>query len=140
MTIQEQLSRYLTAEAKIRNLSEQLESLRALRDNVTGSGDGVRPAGVTDRTGRVASMIADIEQLLEAEIADALRIKTRVLKMISGLTDADQYAVIYAKYIDGKSWTEIANSLYMSRNRAHRLHNSAIEALKKDRMEHNGTE
>lgn len=131
MNIIDNLNRYQIAEAKIRKLTEQLENLEQLRDSIASGGDGLRPAGVSDRTGRVAAMIADLEQVIETEIAEALKIKTSVLKLVAKLEDADQYAVIYARYIDGKSISAIAQDLFSSRNRVRRIHDEAVELLKK---------
>lgn len=130
MNIIDNLNRYQIAEAKIRKLTEQLENLESLRDSIAANSDGLKPAGVSDRTGRVAAMIADLEQAIETEIAEALKTKTSVLKLISKLQDADQYAVIYARYIDGKSVSAIAQDLFSSRNRVRRIHDEAVAKLK----------
>jgi DNA-directed RNA polymerase specialized sigma subunit len=63
-----------------------------------------------------------IEQLnKKMEIADAID---------QQIEDVEERTLLYARYVNGKSWEEIYDELHRSKSATHRIHASALRHFK----------
>lgn len=125
------LSRYLIAD---REIDRKLEEISRLRLKITGTGidlstDHIQSSPAGDRMARTVEKIVDMSRELDEQI-DALReIKRDVLQTISMLPDERQRAVLRRRYINGKTWEQIAVDLNMSYRWVCELHGRALKKI-----------
>lgn len=132
MTVLEYLNGYRLATIKVDKLTRELKELEETREAVNPSTDGTpRGSGASDRTGRIAAEIADLEETLRYCIAEALEIKRGAVRLINQLTDADEYRVVYGQYVECKSQSELAEEMHMSRSTIRDIRENAIASLEK---------
>lgn len=83
-----------------------------------------------DYTKHMAEKLAKLEARLNAQIDRAVDAKLEALDYISILT-GEERGVIEAYFILGKSWEQIADSMYMSDRRVYLIRKKALEKLDK---------
>lgn len=132
MTVLEYLQGYRMAEIRVEKMTKELRELEQMRDAISLSMDGApHGSGTSDRTGRIAAEIADLEETLRYEIAESVAIKHGAIRLINLLDDADEYAVLFGKYIECKTWAALSSELFLSRNTLTDIRDRAINNIRK---------
>lgn len=83
-----------------------------------------------DYTKRMAEKLARLEAGLNTQIDRAVDAKLEALEYISILT-GEERGVIEAYFILGKSWEQIADSMYMSDRRVYLIRKKALERMER---------
>lgn len=114
MTYKEKLSflnGYRDAMASVKDTADLIRTLREKAESTTPNLDGLpHGSGVSDKVGKAAAEIADLEvQLLEEKAESFMRL-AKIERVIFNLQGRDRQ-LIQLKYIDGKSWEEVADAL-----------------------------
>ena len=128
MTAKEYLKQYEEAARLARRLKTEYDKEVELIDSILSAlgGDGTPRGGSISRTTenkaiRLAEKLSDYQS---AEL-DALRIKRTVLSTINAVP-GEAGAVLYERYINLKSWDEVAKSVGYSKRQAHRFHEDGL--------------
>ena len=128
MTAKEYLKQYEEAARLARRLKTEYDKEVELIDSIRSvlGGDGTPRGGSISRTTenkaiRLAEKLSDYQS---AEL-DALRIKRTVLSTINAVP-GEAGAVLYERYINLKSWDEVAKSVGYSKRQAHRFHEDGL--------------
>lgn len=132
MSPKEYLSRYLEAD---REINAKLDEISQLRAKITGTGISLNPDKVqtsppSDTMARIVDKIVDMEKEVDEEIDQLREIKREVYQVIFSLSDERYRAVLRRRYINGKTWEQIAVELHYSYKQVCRIHGKALQKLK----------
>lgn len=87
-------------------------------------------SGTADDTGRLAAKLADLAYLIAAKLEEAIAVRLQIERAIEGL-DGQERVLMRLRYIEGKTWEEIAGKMHYSFRHVIRLHGSILQKLKK---------
>ena len=111
MTRQE-LKQYHTLKAIIKHTESRIEELRAIAESTTQNLSGIPVStGRSDKVGKYASIIADLEIEWRELRTDAVIELTYIDAWIRGIKDKTIQEIFTMRYIDCLSWRDIAQRL-----------------------------
>lgn len=110
---------------------EQIELLRTMSTKVTTniSDERVQTSGTSDKVGSSIVKIIDLENEINDSIDELIDLKREVLRKIEQIENDDYKLLITLKYLNFKSWEEIAVEMNYSYRHVTRLHGSALIAF-----------
>lgn len=126
---------YLKSYKKIRNrlnsLELQLEQIRIDILHVRASqGNGMpRAQGETTDLSRYMEQIADLEEQIDNMRMELLDKQIRITSAIKALDDDDECTVMTEKYINGKTWEQVADDNDFAWRTMHRIHGRALKKI-----------
>lgn len=131
MKIRELLNSHYAINHQIDMKLEQIAELRSLAAKVTTSpfSESHSQGTYTDRVGRTAARIIDLEKEINDEIDKLVETKLKIRELVSLLHDGIQRTIIERHYILNESWEKISEKIGYSRRHVTRLHDKAIENL-----------
>jgi DNA-directed RNA polymerase specialized sigma subunit len=110
---------------------EEIAQLRSLAERctirITGETRSACPA--SDKVGRNAAKIADLENKIDADIDRLVDLKEKLLDIAAALGDENERVIIERHYILHESFEAIAEKLGYTPRHVHRLHRSALAHL-----------
>lgn len=131
-TAKQFLNRHRLATAKIRALEREIANL--YESTISAPiGDG-QPRGtdISDSTGKLAAKIADMRSETEYLWEQQQRIRRRVEGVLLRLEDTNDFRVCWKRYIDLKTWDEIAEEMDVTTARTvQRIHGRALLEVQK---------
>ena len=131
MTAKEFLQQYGEAVRIAERIKTEYDQEQDLIDSVRSAlgGDGVpHGGGISKATENKAIKLADKAlELKDAEL-EAIRIRQKVFDVIRTVP-GEKGDVLYERYINLKSWDEVANSVGYSKRHARNLHDEALEVV-----------
>lgn len=114
---------------------EQLEDLRA---RATDTGSHLSPdkvgssgGGVGDKIGGLVAKIIDLEAEINQTIDKLVDTKREVMRAIDSVTDGNLRLLLTLRYLNFKSWEQIAVTMDYSYRNVLYLHGKALAALDK---------
>ena len=126
------LKRYSAQEARIGALLEQIAGLREQLTTCTQRLSG-QPRG--SRSGdSLSSAIAKIEELegyLDERIDESLALKKEIVERIEAVENDEHRTILYLRYINLKTWEQIATNMGYDVSWLHRLHGKALREAEK---------
>ena len=132
MTAKEFLQQYRDAVLiadRLRNEYEKelilIDAVRSVSDN-----DGMpHGSGINKPTEEKAVKLADKAlELKDAEL-EAIRIRQKVFDVIQTIP-GDQGVILYERYINLKSWEEVASTVGYSKRHVYNIHKEALDSVK----------
>lgn len=130
---------------KIKKLDTQigcmLEDRNSLKDLAlrvtpsTGSGGG-SPGGSQDKMGSAVSRIVDKENEINQAVDELIALKQEASLLLARLDKPEHYRVLHERYIQYKSFEQIAAGMGYTYRNAHYLHGRALQAFGKVLEEH----
>ena len=131
MTAKEFLQQYGEAVRIAERIKTEYDKEKDLIDSVRSSigGDGVPHGGlISKETENKAIKLADKAlELKDAEL-EAIRIRQKVFNVIR-IIPGEKGNVLYERYINLKSWDEVADSVGYSKRHVRNLHDEAIDIV-----------
>ena len=125
MTGKEYLSQ---AHRLIETIESYKEEIQSLSDIVSNSGIGERvqtsPAG--DNIPKTVERIKDYKKKLENTLNSLVVLHDEINGVIEQVSDSDEKLLLRLKYINRKSWQEIADKMGYSERHVNRLHEKAL--------------
>ncbi|HBE87185.1 MAG TPA: hypothetical protein DDW53_20340 [Lachnoclostridium sp.] len=127
---------YLKSYKKTRNrlnaLELQLIQIKIDICNVKASqGDGMpRAKGETADLSRCMEQMANLEEQIDVKRAELIDKQIRITSAVNALDDDDECTVMTEKYINGKTWEEVAEYNGYSWMTMHRIHGRALKKIK----------
>lgn len=128
-----------TINAKI----EQIETLRAMSTNITQTlnPDRVQESRSTDKTEKLIIKIVDLEREITDDIDALIDLKREIMHKIDAVQDDNYKLLLTLRYINFKTWEQIAVEMSYECSWVHRLHSKALiafdELLAKEAIENN---
>lgn len=131
MNIREFLNQHFELNNAINAKLEQVAELRRLGASAPSPlFSESRSVGThSDRVGRTAAKIADLENEINEEIDRLVDLKCQIREIIAAVPDSIQRTILERHYLLGESWEVIAEKVGYSTRHITRLHNMAIEKL-----------
>lgn len=131
MNIRQFLNQHFEINNEINSKLEQIAELRRLGASAPSPiFSESRSVGThSDRVGRTAAKIADLENEINEEIDRLVDLKSRIREIIAAIPDSMQRTILERHYLLGESWEKIGEKVGYSTRHVTRLHNQAIERL-----------
>lgn len=134
MTPKEYLSRIRLHEIKVKNKLRQIEYLKDMSTSLRGVEikERVQTSQITgDTIGIAIGNISELEKELGKDVQELIRIKQQVMQTIDKVTNADYVYILYARYLEFKTWEEIAVDMHYNIRNIYRIHGRALEEISK---------
>ena len=130
MTKKEFLNQYRNAEREIAIKLDEIVWLRAMATKVTQvlTPDKVK-GGMENRREESIAKIVDMEKEIGASIDNLKKIREQVECAINAIPDANQRDVLRLRYLNGKTWEQIAVQLEFSYQWVCKLHGRALQNI-----------
>lgn len=132
MTPKEYLLQYRDAVRRATAAQDHLDELRAMAERITpnygGSGGGTHQTG--DKLGAAVARLVDAESRVSDELEMLEATEREVIGTIDKITDGTLHTLLYERYINGKTWEQIAVALNYSYRQTTRMHGAALIAVK----------
>lgn len=130
---QQYLERIRKLDTQIDCMVEERNSLKdlALRVTPNMSGSGGSSGGNQDKMGSAISRIVDKDAEIDGAVDALLRLKHEAGALMARLEDAAHYRVLHERYIQYKSFEQIAAGMGYTYRNAHYLHGRALQAFAK---------
>ena len=130
MTKEYYLSQLGILSGRITFHSEQLYRLRREKDAVSSRwGESTGAVAFDAPYARLLEKIEALEETLDSELETRSRLQRQMEETIAGLPDEKMRLVLLYRYLEGKTFFEIGNLLYMDKSSAVRIHARAMELL-----------
>ena len=112
MTLKE-LSQLYYLRKELDALKRRRRALRSSADALPGwNPDGVtRASGGASRVETVASLLADIDAMIQEQERRCLRERRRLEKYIAGIEDSQTRTIFALRFIEGLNWNQIADQI-----------------------------
>lgn len=123
MTPKEYLQQYSDAMRRTRAISDHIAELRAMCEQLRTE-DGHRVA----LDAAVAELV-DTEQRVSAEVAQLCKLETEIACTIDRMREPYR-TLLYERYINGKTWEQIAVSMNYSYRGVTKMHGRALQSVK----------
>lgn len=128
MTPKEYLQQYRDAVRRATAAQDHLAELRAMAERITPKYDG-EPSGSHssgDKLGAAVAKIIDAEERLDEQITMLIATEREVERTINSVKDSIMRKLLYERYINGKTWEQIAVMLNYTYRRITQLHGNAL--------------
>lgn len=126
------LKTYTWAQRNIVKLEQRIEELHAIATKQTArlksDADSIHGTGLNDRQGEILAELADLRSELQDELQKALGVQLEIERAIKELPEREKY-LIRAKYMESKTWEQIAVDMGYSWRQVHYIHSEALKAL-----------
>lgn len=131
MTVKDYLYSVRVSDKLIKTKEHELSKLRLNIAQVSvKQNEPVKTSGVNDPM-RIVDRIADLQDEINREIDNLVRLKTEIRSKINALDDYRYIAILTEYYINCQRWEDIAESMEMSVRHTLRLHGEALQAFRK---------
>lgn len=130
MTAKEYLRQYKLMTARIRNREHDLAELREERESISINLDGM-PHGtsLSDKTARLAAQLADAEEEIIELRSEAWSIRMEIVRTLNMIQTPEYNTLLYLRYIEGKTWEQIAVEMHYTFRHTTRLHGDALREV-----------
>ena len=130
MTAKEYLMKYKHIDDRVKMLQAEVERLRTDAESMRINLDGM-PKGATtnDKTARLAILLAECETALIDELSMLWSARIEIIGVLDQLKEPKYQRILYARYIEGKTWETIAYEMGISWRYCYMLHGNALSDL-----------
>jgi DNA-directed RNA polymerase specialized sigma subunit len=132
MTPKEYLQQYRDAVRRAAAAQDHLDELRSMATRITPnySSEGCGTHQTGDKLGAAVARILDAESRVSDELEMLEATEREVIKTINGVQDGTLNTLLYERYINGKTWEQIAVQMNYTYRRVTQLHGKALNAVK----------
>lgn len=134
MNAKEYLSQAIWMDQIINNKLEQLESLKSLTMKVTSTFTEERVCGGSSEISKMESTIVkviDLENEINDDIDRLIDLKKDIIDAVSKMSDLNHQLLLEMRYLGGKNWDEIAESMGYDRSTIFRIHGKSLKEIDK---------
>ena len=131
MTVKEYLRQYEAAERIARRLKTEYDEQVLMIDNIKSPSntDGMpHGSGISNRTEQSALRLLETAERYKNAEVEALKKRQQVFNMIWNVPGL-KGDILYERYINLKSWDQVADTVHVSLRHATRLHGEALQDL-----------
>lgn len=133
MTPKEYLQQYRHAVDRARAALEHLEELESIATRVTplygGEGGGQHQSG-DEKMCNAVNKIIEAKNRVSDELETLEATDREIIGTIDKVTDGTLHTLLYERYINGKTWEQIAVMMNYTYRRVTQLHGKALNAVK----------
>lgn len=131
MTVKEYLRQYEAAERIARRLKTEYDEQVLMIDNIKSPSntDGMpHGSGISNRTEQSALRLLETAERYKNAEVEALKKRQQVFNLIWNIPGL-KGDILYERYINLKSWDQVADTVHVSLRHATRLHGEALQDL-----------
>ena len=131
-TVRKAIEESLWLEMDIRSKTEQMLSLKEAAGRITSAmaeRENSRPRRPDTMEKAVVSMV-DLENEISGEICRLMDVQKQMMSCFNRLKQPENRTVLQLRYLNRKSWQEIADLMDCSRQTIYRRHRMAMKELK----------
>lgn len=130
MHAKEYLEQYQLIEARVRILQAEVERIRTDAEGMQINLDGMpKGSGRGSKFENLAIQLAECETKLQGELSTLWRHRMGIVESLNRLDDHKHQTLLYARYIEGKTWETIAYEMGITWRHCYRLHGHALQKL-----------
>lgn len=130
MTPKEYLMQYRDAVRRASAAQDHLTELRAMAERITPNYGASGSAQSSDKLGKAVACIVDAEARVDAEIELLIATEREIERTINAVGDSTLRTLLYERYINGKTWEQIAVDMHYSYRGVTKMHGRALLAVK----------
>lgn len=132
MNAKEYLMQYRSIDERVHILQAEVEKLRTDAESMSINLDGMpRGSGANDKTARLAVLLAECETVLQDELSKLWSMRMDIVAKLGELKEPKYQAILYSRYIDGKTWETIAYEMDVTWRYCYMLHGYALASMDK---------
>lgn len=128
MDAKEYLQQVRNADIEINDKMEELADLEVLATKLgsLSDGDRVQASSSQDKMADIVCRIADLKTEIQAEISRLLELKKQVREVIEKVSEPVLISVLHKRYLQYKSWEQIAVEMNFTYRWCTKLHGKAL--------------
>ena len=128
MTTKQYLNQVDRLNRMINNKLAEIYQLKTMACSVSVAydGDRVSASGHKDRLGSIVAKIADKESEINSRIDMLIAKKEKIVSQIEDLDDTMEYQILFSRYIERKTFEQIADESGYSQRQTLRIHGDAL--------------
>lgn len=133
MTAQQYLYQYRSALIDLQRSERLIKRITALLEvqGVDTSAEKVQTSKLDDRTARLIAELVDAKREFRDLQEESVRRMRTVAGVIRAIEDPQQKRLLELRYIDGVTWYEIAEKMYVSYRHVFNIHRHALDEVEK---------
>ncbi len=134
MSAKQYLKRIRSLDKQVLAHLEQITAHRSLAAKVTSvlqEGPQSHSGHYEDRLANIVAKIVDLEEQLQKDLEEYINLKSKVIMQINSMEDGRLKLVLYHRYLNQKTWEDIACDLNCSTQWVHTLHGQALQEFEK---------
>jgi len=126
------LKRYINLDREIERKLEEVSRLRSKLTRVTEVFTAEPRGGgsIYGKTEEILAKIVDLEKEIDADVDRLVAIRDGIKTIIEAVEDDRERLLLQYRYLDGRTFEEIAVQMNYSWRQIHRLHSQALTNLK----------
>ena len=132
MNAKEYLSQALWLDQRINSKLEHLETLRTLALRVSANLSEEKVSGGNNTRSHMENIvvkIVDLEREINEDIDKLVSLKAEIMEIIDQVDDPVSQMILEMRYINGKTWDEIAADIKFDIRTAFRVHGKALKKV-----------
>lgn len=123
------LKRYAAIDRQIKNKTDELSMWRSRATKITPTYSGLPKGGGGDRIQTAVDNICRLEDEINAEIDRLIITRAEINEAIAKVEDERLREVLTLRYIQGKSWEQIAVEMHYNYRWVTKLHGKALSEI-----------
>lgn len=131
MTTKQYLNQVRNLDKRINAKLDELSSLRALTEKVTASYSEKVQVSISDAFTSNVAKIIDLEREINVEIDRLIRLRERIAKEIDNMPSNIYSALLSSRYLEGKTWEDVAEMLHYDERQIFRIHENALKEFRR---------
>lgn len=136
MDVKEHLNQIIELRQSINSMIDRINELRELSTSpgaANYTNTKVQTTRNNDKIGSYVAEIVDLENKVFDQVNKLIDLLKDTIKKIDILED-DQKLILWMRYLNGKTWDEIAERMNMTLSNLHRIKNKALIEFEKLRV------
>ena len=133
MTTKEYLSQIERFDRIIENKLAEMYQLKTMAYSVSGlnSNEKVQTSFEQDKIGNAVAKMIDLESEINAFVNNKKKKKIHIINQIDSIKNVNMYHVLSSRYVNRKSFDDIAAEMNYSRMQINRIHGKALQEFEK---------
>lgn len=133
MTTKEYLGQISLLNRMINNKLTEIAQLKdmAVSISATQSGERVQTTPNFDKIGTKYAKIDEMERKIDGMVDELVDKKEKIIQQIDSMEDENTYNILFARYIEKKTFEVIATEMKYSWRQVVRLHGTALKQFEK---------
>lgn len=126
------LREYLQIQERIEQETEELARLKSLAVKITPCVREVVSGGISGdghTLQRSVENIVELERQIDRDVTVMAQARRALCSLIDGVADSRLQLLLRLRYLSGKEWEEIADSLHFCLRHVYRLHKQALDVI-----------
>lgn len=132
MTAKEYLNQARVLDMLINAKQSELYSLKLMATSVSSPPIAEKVQSSGDNTAmRIIDKIVDLQNEINLEIDKLVDLKSQIRGEIKQINDPVERILLTERYINNKSWMEIANMMHYTERQVHNIHGKSLKHFSK---------